>query len=175
MCLRIDYHCRAITFHKTFHGESVVVHTPRTSNKGLAPSYLNSPSTFWFYHYKLPENLSMYNHRGKKYVACMTENKTIQYFTLEKGDIVFLKKDGGTEFKPLEVYREFKMKLDKTKTKQVREKLKPFLDYAQSMIHLVESEKWISTNPLKQIPKSELFRQEPNEHWYYLSSITNAK
>ena len=63
-----DYHCRALTFTKSYWGsETVIVHTPRAQGGQLAPSYLNSPSVFWFYHYKLPETLSITNHRGKFY------------------------------------------------------------------------------------------------------------
>lgn len=168
-----DSHCRAITFSKDQwgHGENMIVHVPRTSRGETAPSWLNSPSVFWFYHYKMPNNFAMHNHKGKKYVAFSNDGKT-EYYPLFISDLVFYKTKATEPFMPLQVHREFKRELDKEQTKQLRKQIKPFSDYIHAMIDLVEDEKrTYRHNVLKDMPLEILFKQEPDESWFEFVEI----
>lgn len=168
-----DSHCRAITYLKDQwgRGESMVVHVPRTSNGKNAPSWLNSPSVFWFYHYKMPDNFAMHNHRGKKYVAYNYDGK-MNFYPLFIGDLVFYKSEITEPYMPLQVHREFKREIDKDQTKQLREQIKPFVNYIHAMIDLVEDEKrTYSDNVLKHMPLEILFKQDPDESWFQFVEI----
>lgn len=167
-----DRHCRAITFVKEYYGggENMIIHIPKNSRGQTAPYWLNSPSVYWFYHYKLPENFAMHNHRGKKYVSYTLDGKT-NYYSLNVGDLVFHRQKDSNEFKPLQVHREFKRELDREQTKQLREQAKPFVNYINTMIDLVETDKYCRGNPLEHIPLEVLFKQDPDESWFELVEI----
>jgi hypothetical protein len=167
-----DTHCRAITFIKRYDNETIIIHTPKGSYGTLTPRWLNAPSMLYFYHYKLPNEFGVHNHRGKKYIAHTVDGET-KYYTMAKGDIVFLKRQTDSHFRPFEVHREYVRALDKDQTKVANQKIKPFLDYAKTMINLVENEKWTRDNPLSVIPIEQLFKQEPSEWW--LDVVENYK
>jgi hypothetical protein len=170
-----DPHFRAITFRKNYDTEVIIIHTPQDSYKSLSPSWLNSPSVLHFYHYKLPKEFSMVNHRGKKYVKHTTDDG-IEHYILEKGDLVFIKRSDATAyFRPYQVHREYIRKLDKQKTKQIRQDIKPLVNYIKTMIDLVETEKWVSENPLERIPQGDLFKQDACESWFELVEIYKRK
>jgi hypothetical protein len=101
----------------------------------LHPLEFRSSSVYWFYDFNLPPEFSMANYRSNKYVRY--DNK---YYTIEKGDIVFQRKRGGgaTDWQPLMIHREFKHTLDRKKTKELREQLKPFIEYYNVMSDMVE-------------------------------------
>lgn len=167
-----DFHCRAITFGKNYWGgETITIHTPRTSSGQFAVSNLNAPSVYWFYNYKLPKDFSLVNHKGKKYIAHQTQENVTNYYTLDKGDIVFFKPEKDSYFKPLQVHREYTRTLNKQKTKELREKAKPLFNYISTMIDLVETDKWVRDNPLKQIPDEDLFKHDPDDKWLELVEI----
>lgn len=166
-----DPHFRAITFKKNYETEVIVIHTPQNSYKSLAPNWLNSPSVLHFYHYKLPKEFQMVNHKGKKYIKHTTEDG-INHYTLEKGDLVFIKRDSSTiNFRPFQVHREFIRKLDKQKTKDIRKNITPLVNYINTMIDIIETDKWKNGNPLKEIPKEDLFKQEVAESWFQLVEL----
>lgn len=168
----VDRHCRAITFVKEYYGggENMIIHIPKTSRGQNAPSWFNSPSVYWFYHYKLPENFAMHNHRGKKYVSYTLDGKT-NYYSLNVGDLVFHRQKDSPHFKPLQIHREFKRELDREQTKKLREKIKPLADYIYTMIEIVENETYKSGNPLNLLSAEQLFKQEPDESWFQLVEI----
>jgi len=70
-------------------------------------------------------------------------NKYVKYqdkhYTIEQGDIVFQRKEGATEWQPLVVHRQFKHHIDKEKTKQLRQDIKPFLEYYDTMSGIIET------------------------------------
>ena len=167
-----DNHCRVITFQKDQwgHGESIIVHVPKSSRGNNAPDWLNSPSMFWFYHYKMPKNFAMHNHRGKKYLAFSRDGQT-SYYPLFIGDLVFYKQDSSSDFRPIQVHREFKRELDKEQTKQLRKQIEPFVNYVHTMIDIVENDKYCSGNPLYNIPLETLFKQDPDQTWFELVEV----
>ena len=167
-----DYHCRAITYRMHYDTETIIIHTPTNSYGSLTPSWLNSPSMLYFYHYKLPKEFGVHNHRGKKYITHTIEGQT-KYYTMAKGDMVFIKRKDEPHFKPYQVHREFVRSLDKEQTKVANQNIKPFLDYANAMINIIETEKWSQGNPLANITKEELFKQDPSESW--LGVLENYK
>lgn len=167
-----DHHCRAITFSKDRwgSGESMIVHTPRSSRGQTVAWWLNSPSVFWFYHFQLPNNFGMHNHLGKKYVRYTLDGKT-NYYPLFMGDLVFYRNDKTEDYKPLQIHREFKRELDKEKTKQLREQVKPLVNYINTMIDIVETEKYCRGNPLEDMPLEVMFKQDPDESWFELVEV----
>ena len=167
-----DTHCRAITFRMCYDTETIIIHTPTGSYGTMNPHWLNSPSMLYFYHYKLPREFGVHNHKGKKYIAHTVEELT-KYYIMAKGDIVFIKRKGDSHFKPHQVHREYVRSLDKDQTKVANQNIKPFLDYAKAMINIIETEKWSSGNPLTNISKEELFKQDPSESW--LGVLENYK
>jgi hypothetical protein len=124
---------RAITLKQEGEVETIIVHKSRWG--------FNSPSMFYFYEFNLPEKMSMYKHRGTTYVRVKKPDNEYQYnyYTLDKGDITFYRPKGGTYWTALHVYREVKHKLDRAKTKGIREKLKAFCDYAKVIFPLTEA------------------------------------
>ena len=148
-------HSRAITFKKEEGLETIILHTPRKmwgENPGtqLYPRDLGTPSNFYFYNYNLPHGMGMEKHYSKSYIKVQTDETTLSYFTLDKGDVHFTRNVGEKYFKPLIVHREVHRSLDRKKTKAIREELKPFIDYVRVMLPLVEksSKGWYGATPL---------------------------
>jgi hypothetical protein len=142
-------HNKAITWSLNNGIETMTVHTPKkvwgtTPSYDLCPRLLSSASLFWFYDFNMPHHFSMVNHRASKYVRY--DNK---YYSLELGDITFQRKQGEDHWLPLVVHREFKHTLDRKQTKQLRESIKPFMEYFDIMSDIVEgSGKWDYGNPI---------------------------
>ena len=76
----------------------------------------------------------MANHRANKYVRYNN-----QFYSIELGDIVFQRKQGATEWQPLVVHREFKHTIDRTKAKELRQHIKPFMEYFNVVCDIVEA------------------------------------
>jgi hypothetical protein len=121
---------RAITLKQEGEIETVIIHKSRWG--------FMSPSILYFYDYNVPVGMGLTKHRGTTYLCVKNNDDKYQYYTLDKGDITFYRPKGGTTWTPLHVYREVKHKLNRTKTKEIREKLKAFCDYAKVMFPLVE-------------------------------------
>jgi hypothetical protein len=142
-------HNRAITWCLNNDIETMTVHTPKkmwgaTPSLELHPRTLSSSSIFWFYEFNLPHQFGMVNHRANKYV-CYDD----KYYSIELGDITFQRKVGENHWLPLVVHREFKHTLDRTQTKQLRESIKPFIDYYDIMCDIVEGRgRWDYGNPI---------------------------
>lgn len=140
-------HNKAITWCLNDGMETMTIHTPRKMwgsppSKDLYPRAFSSSSTYWFYDFNLPYHFSMVNHRANKYVKYQEK-----FYSLELGDITFQRKQGEKDWLPLVVHREFKHTLDRKQTKQLREDIKPFMDYYDIMCDIVES-KWEWGNPI---------------------------
>jgi len=132
------HHNRAITWSLNNGMEFMTIHTPcktwsSTDPTELYPRFLSSASVFWFYNFNLPSGFSMVNYYVNKYVK-----HNDKHYTIEQGDIVFQRKQGATEWQPLVVHRQFKHHIDKEKTKELRESIKPFLEYYDTMSGIVE-------------------------------------
>jgi hypothetical protein len=112
--------------------ETIIVHKNRWG--------FVSPSIYFFYDYNLPVGMCLTKHGGTTYLAVRKPDNENQYnyYTLNQGDVTFYRPKGGTTWTPLHVYREVKHKLDRKKTKAIREKLKAFAEYAKIMFPLVE-------------------------------------
>jgi hypothetical protein len=121
---------RAITLKQEGEVETIIIHRNRFG--------FTSPSIYYFYEYNLPVGMGLTKHRGTTYVSIKNNDDKYQYYTLNQGDVTFYRPKGGTAWTPLHVYREVKHKLNRTKTKAIREKLKTFVDYAKVMFPLVE-------------------------------------
>ena len=133
-------HNKAITWSLNEGMEFRTIHTPRKSWDSKDPSqiyprYLSSASVFWFYDFNMPSGFNMVNYYVNKYVKYQDK-----HYTLEQGDIIFQRKEGATEWQPLVVHRQFKHHIDKEKTKQLRQDIKPFLEYYDTMSGIVEAE-----------------------------------
>jgi hypothetical protein len=140
-------HNRAITWSLNGDMETMTIHTPKKTwgnppSMDLYPRALSASSTFWFYDFNLPRDFGMVNFRSSKYVRY--DGK---YYSIELGDVVFQRKVGNNHWIPLVVHREFKHTLDRTKTKQLREDIKPFMAYYDVMCDIVDS-KWEWGNPI---------------------------
>jgi hypothetical protein len=128
--------------------EFMTIHTPRRvwsgTNNELYPRALSSSSTYWFYDFNMPTEFSMANHRANKYVRYQDK-----YYTIELGDITFQRKQGESQWLPLVLHREFKHTLDRKQTKELREVIKPFMDYFDIMSDIVEGTgRWDYSNPI---------------------------
>ena len=172
-------HTKAITYCLNGDMETVIVHTPRTNwkaEKNLFPKALSSPSTFYFYDFNLPDGLTMANHQSSKYVVLNCEDG-YRYYTIEKGDITFTRKQGTKTWMPMVVHRETIHALDKVKTKEWRQTAKPLLEYLNIMVDMVEPQYigwWqnIIAETTKDLPKSEVFKQPDDsapEHWFKMA------
>ena len=145
--------CRAITFKRDDDGtELVIVHTPRNywgdkpeDRERLIPRQIGVPSTFYFYHYNLPDGLGMSKYHSKNYLAVKTgeghDDSAYRFYTLDKGDVHLTRQVGDKYFKPLIVHREVKRSLDRSKTKVLRNELKPFFEYVRVMSPLAEADR----------------------------------
>ena len=126
---------RAITLKQEGEVETIIIHRNRWG--------FVSPSIYYFYQYNLPANMDITKYRGTTYLKQKTPTEinpyACNYYTLDKGDITFYRPKGKETWTPLHVYRETKHKLNRTKTKEIREKLKTFIDYAKVMFPLVEA------------------------------------
>lgn len=141
------HHNKAITWQMREGMEYMTIHTPRktwssTDPTELYPRYLSSASTFWFYDSNMPVGFSMINHYVNKYVRYHDK-----YYSLELGDITFQRKQGENDWQPLVVHSQFKHHIDKEKTKELKQSIKPFLDYFDIMSDVVE-EKYAWGNPI---------------------------
>jgi hypothetical protein len=140
---------KAITWSLNNGIEFMTIHTPKKMwgsppSMDLNPREFSSSSTFWFYNFNLPSDFSMVNYRANKYVRY--DNK---YYTVEKGDIMFQRKQGENHWLPSVLHREFKHTLDRKQTKQLREIIKPFMEYYDIMCNIVdESGRWAYGNPI---------------------------
>lgn len=147
-------HNRAISWSLNNGIEIMTIHTPRkmwgsSPSMELNPREFSSASTFWFYDFNMPMGFNMVNHYANKYVR-----HNDQYYFIENGDIQFQRKDGG-EWKPLLVQRQFKHTIDRKKTKELREAIKPFMAYYDIMCDMVDN-KWVWGNPIvKALEKDE--------------------
>jgi hypothetical protein len=143
------HHNKAITWSLNEGMEFMTIHTPRKMwgsppSMDLNPREFSSSSVFWFYNFNLPSDFGMVNYRANKYVRY--DNK---YYTVEKGDIMFQRKQGENHWLPLMVHREFKHTIDRTQTKQLRESIKPFMEYYDIMCDIVEKTgRWEYGNPI---------------------------
>lgn len=186
-----NHHNRAITYKVDDTMEWLTVHTPKatwgqTPTFELRPQEFRSSSTYWFYDFNMPVELNMVNYRANKYVRYNDK-----FYTVEKGDVVFQRKRGGspTDWQPLVVHREFKHTLDRTKTKELRQHLKPFVDYYNVMSDIVEP-KWgysnliynaiVKDNKHRTITPQEalnLFKQtdNPPEEWFRLTEYLKRR
>ena len=141
------HHNRGITWKMCGGYEFITIHTPKktwstTNPTELYPRYFSSSSTYWFYDFNMPNEFSMVNHRANKYVRY--DNK---FYSIELGDITFQRKQGETQWQPLVVHREFKHTIDRKQTKQLRETIKPFMQYYDLMCEMVET-KWEYGSPI---------------------------
>lgn len=119
-----------ITYKQEGMVETIILHTPRWG--------MTSPSIYYFYDCNLPKGMNMESYKGKKYVRVDDGKGGYNYYRADKGDATFYRPKGGTYWTALHVHREVKHKLNRKKTKEIREKLKPFIDYAKIMFPLVE-------------------------------------
>jgi hypothetical protein len=142
-------HNKGITWSLNNGMEFMTIHTPRkmwgaTPSLELHPRTLSSSSIYWFYDFNMPNGFGMVNHRANKYVCY--DNK---FYSIELGDIMFQRKVGENHWLPLMVHREFKHILDRTQTKQLRESIKPFMEYYDIMCDIVEGNgRWDYGNPI---------------------------
>jgi hypothetical protein len=143
------HHNKGITWSLNNGVEFMTIHTPRKMwgsppSMDLSPREFSSSSVYWFYDFNLPSDFSMVNYRANKYVRY--DNK---YYTVEKGDIMFQRKQGENHWLPLVLHREFKHTLDRKQTKQLRESIKPFMEYYDIMCDIVDkSGRWDYGNPI---------------------------
>jgi len=173
-------HTRAISFHQVGDMETVVVHTPRTNwkeEKHLYPRAFSSSSTYYFYEFNLPYGLNMEKHNSAKYVRLDTETG-YQHYTIEKGDITFTRKFGAKYWKPMVVHREMTHKIDRSKSKEWRNTVKPLLEYLNVMVDMVEPQYigwWenVLASATKELTnKDEVFKQvdgEAHESWFKMA------
>jgi len=135
-----DYnHCRALTFMKNAEQETITIHVPRTywGDHSLNMSAFCSSSVFYFYKYNMAKGLDFINNQADKYVVIDTDG-TKKYYPLEKADVVVYRKNGETQWKILSALRKVVHRVDREKSKKVREIAKPFTDYVATMFPLVE-------------------------------------
>jgi hypothetical protein len=143
------HHNKAITWSLNNGLEFMTIHTPRKMwgsppSMDLSPREFSSSSVYWFYDFNLPPEFGMVNYRANKYVRYDSK-----YYTVEKGDIIFQRKQGESHWLPLVLHREFKHTLDRTQTKQLRESIKPFMAYYDIMCDIVEGgSRWDYGNPI---------------------------
>jgi len=180
-------HQRAMTFSLNGDMETVTVHTPRTTwaqanPDNLYPRAFSSASTFYFYDFNLPVGLSMVNNNACKYVR-VNYPDDYKYYTIEKGDITFTRRQGTEQWHPMVVHTEFVHTLDKEQTKALRKEAKPLLDYLKIMVDMVEP-KYIGSwenalaSATKNIPKDKVFKLVDGDapsHWFELAEYYKKK
>ncbi len=121
---------RAITLKQEGEVETIIIHRNRFG--------FTSPSIYYFYEYNLPIGMGLTKHGGTTYVSVKNNEDKYQYYALRQGDVTFYRPKSRTTWTPLHVYREVKHKLNRTKTKEIREKLKAFTNYAKVIFPLIE-------------------------------------
>jgi hypothetical protein len=131
---KIDLRSRAITYTQDEISQTITIHKQKW---GFA-----SPSVFFFYDYNLPEGVGLEKYRANPYVKVMKDDGRYDYYTLTKGDVVLFKVHGAKYWTPLQVHRETKHSLDRAKTKEIRKKLKEFVDYTKAILPLLEDPKY---------------------------------
>jgi hypothetical protein len=142
-------HNKAITWSLNDGMELMTIHTPRqvwgsAPSMNLYPRTFSSSSVFWFYNFNLPSDFSMVNYRANKYVRY-----NHKHYSVELGDVVFQRKVGDKHWLPLVVHREFKHTIDRTQTKQLRESIKPFVEYFDIMCDIIDGNgQWQYGNPI---------------------------
>lgn len=133
--------CRAITFRKEKDAgiETITIHVPRAywGDYPIDISAFNSSSVFHFYKHNLPMGLDFINNKSDKYVVVDTDDGK-KYYPLERTDVVVYRKNGETQWKLMSAMRKVVHKVDREKSKKVREIAKPFMDYIATMMPLVE-------------------------------------
>lgn len=130
---------KLMSFKRFDGGESFTLRTPVWHTGRIDPNQLGVSSTFYFIKFNLPHGLSFHNERSCKYIRTDHDDK---YYTAEKGDITFTRLNGQTEWKPLVVYPEVVHHTDRSKTKKIREQMKPFLEYSEVMFDILEYKSW---------------------------------
>ena len=154
-------HNRSITWFKRGDWEIITVHTPKSTwnneNRGrLAPYEFSSSSVYHFFNYNLPNGLSMANHKSCKYVQVDNSDSPPTYYTIEKGDITLQRRSGEKYWKPVVVHREFKHSLDRSKTKELRKSIEPFLEYYNVVAPLIDKTSYFYGNPLEEFGSNVL-------------------
>lgn len=159
-----NHHNRGITWKMENGMEYMTIHTPKKmwtgSNNELYPRYLSSSSVFWFYDFNMPQEFSMANYRANKYVRYQDK-----YYTIEKGDITFQRKQGGspTDWQPLVVHREFKHTIDRKQAKELRKLIDPFLPYFDIMCDIVEHKRAYGNHIARVLNDGEIRSTEPEK------------
>ena len=169
-------HNRSITWFKRGDWEIITVHTPKSTwnneNRGrLAPYEFSSSSVYHFFNYNLPNGLSMANHKSCKYVQVDNFDSPPTYYTIEKGDITFQRRSGDKHWNPVVVHREFKHSLDRSKTKELRKSLEPFLEYYNVVAPLIDKTSYFHGNPLEEFGSNVLNKVGENvpDSWFTIA------
>jgi len=169
-------HNRSITWFKRGDFEIVTVHTPKSvwhkgNEEKLAYYTLTSSSVFHFFNYNLPIGLSMANHKSCKYVAVNREGGHLDYYTIENGDITFQRRSGDKYWNPVVVHREFKHSLDRSKTKELRKSIVPFLEYYNVVAPLIDKTSYFYGNPLEEFGSNVLNKigDDVPESWFKIA------
>lgn len=169
-------HNRVMTFVMAGDIEYLTVHAPRqywgeemkkpfAERRLLDRSGFIAPSNFYFYYYNLPVGLGMTKYGSKAYLEVRGEaGSAHKYYTLMQGDVVLTRKQGEELFKPLVVHRERKLILDRTKTKEIRKQLEPFVNYVSIMAPLMDYKHigWSYKNPFTLNKK---LKQDVDREW----------
>lgn len=108
----------------TWKRNELIVHVPKRNR--LSDSHTNT--VYWSV---LPADLTFVNYRTKNYIKCDGKH----YALIE--DLHFKRIDG--KWVVQNPPQEYKLVLDKQKTKEIRKKLQPFLAYMRPMITLMQS------------------------------------
>jgi hypothetical protein len=122
---------RAITFKQDDVGQTITIHAQKWG--------WTSSSIYYFYDYNLPAGVSLEKFKAKTYVNVKKEDGKYDHYTLKKGDVILYKMHGENYWRPLQVHRETKHSLDRVKTKEIRKKLKEFVDYTKAILPLIDS------------------------------------
>ncbi len=159
---------RAITLKQEGEVETIIIHRNRWG--------FTSPSIYYFYTYNLPVGMGLTKHRGTTYVSVKNNDDKYQHYTLNQGDVTFYRPKGGTYWTPLVVHQEVRHKLDRKKTKAIREKLKTFCDYAKVMLPLISEPRRAFGEVLGANWEDFVTLKNPNEipeEW--LTAVSNYK
>lgn len=165
-----NIHNRAMTWSLNNGMEFMTIHTPRKTwgnptqsellNLPVYPRTFSSASVFWFYDFNLPHGFNMVNYYVNKYVKYNDK-----HYTIEKGDIVFQRKVGSNEWQPLVLHREFKHHIDRQQTKELKQTIKPFIEYFNLMSDVVEAKHEYGNCVAKAINPKEAHTVTPQQVW----------
>jgi hypothetical protein len=89
----------------------------------------------------MPHGMWMTKHYSKNYVGIRTESGD-KFYTLDKGDITFIKNKDAKYYSPLTVHREEYRSLDRTLTKEIKAQLKPFFDYIEMIAPIAQPKRY---------------------------------